>query len=514
MRQKYDAVIIGAGIGGLTCANLLAKNGLKVLMIEQHFKPGGYCTSYKRDGVSFDVPLIIGNMRKGDPIAGLFSYIGVDKKIKFLEIERLAKIVGPDTTIEWYADSYKLEHEFISKFFHEKKAIQKFFRVLRKLWDEMQEAHYKPNFFQMLAYPFKFPNLVKYNNKTLKEMLDGFFKDEKLKEFLSREAITIGLAPNTVSALYYIGYITSYAFGGIWYPDGGFQKMSDAFADCFKEYGGDIKLKTKVKKILIESNVAKGVELDNGEKIYAEYVISNADTKRTFLDLIDSNHLDKKFIDKVKNLEQSISGVVVKLAVNMEIPDLASCGWLFHFPEYRSIEKMLELNKKDEMDLDSYSFSIDTSALIANERYNVISLVLLPAPYNYKNKWLSHDRKEYEKLKEEVADNLIKKAEKFIPGLSENIVVKDISTPLTYERYTSATDGGWYDIAVTAKQSLGCRLGPDTSIKGFYLTGAKTVLGPGVTGAIPAGLYTADMILKGKLTGGRSCLKDELWGGL
>ena len=220
--------------------------------------------------------------------------------------------------------------------------------------------------------------------------------------------------------------------------------------------------------------------------------------------------LNKKFTDKVENLEQSISGFVVKLAVDIDLPQIYNYAWLFHFPEYGSVTKMLELNDSDEIDLDKYSFSIDCSSLVSHDKYNTIGLVMLPAPYNYKNKWQADNRQEYEKLKESIADDLIKKAEEFIPELSKHIIVKDISTPLTYERYTSATGGAWYDTAATPKQSLTNKLGPDTSIKGLYLTGAKTMLGLGLTGAIPAGLYTADMILKGKLTGGKSYIKDEL----
>lgn len=513
MNNNYDAIIIGSGIGGLTCGNLLAKNGMKILIVEQHYKPGGYCTSYQRDGCTFDVPLIIGNMRKGDPIKQLFSYIGVSQKVKFLEIDKLAKIVGPDLTIDWHADTYKLEYEFISKFPEERKTLRKFFRAIRKLWDEMMEAHYQPNLFQMSTYPFRFPGLVKYQHKTLAEFFDQFFKNEKLKEFLGQEAITLGLSANRVSALFYIGYIMSYAVGGIWYPEGGFQKISDALADCFQDYGGTLMLKTKVRKIVVKAKQAKGVELEDGEKIFSKQIISNADTKRTFLDLIGSEKLKTKFAHKIETLEQSISGFVVNLGVRMEIPQLLNYAWLFHFPEYGSTENMLELNALNQMNLEKYSFSIDTSTLIqgaSSKGVNTISLVLLPAPYNYKNKWQSDNKVQYKQLKEEVADNLIKKAEKFIPSLSQNIVVKDISTPLTYEKYTSATEGGWYDVAVTPQQAVSNRLGPETSIKGLYLTGAKTMLGPGLTGAIPAGLYTADMILKGKLTGGKSHLKEEL----
>ncbi|MBW1615685.1 MAG: NAD(P)/FAD-dependent oxidoreductase [Deltaproteobacteria bacterium] len=515
MDNNYDIIIIGAGVGGLTCGNLLAKEGFKVLILEQHFLPGGYCTSYKRKGYTFDVPVIIGNLRKGDNFRRLFEYIGVSDKIEFFEINKLAKIVGPDMSIDWHSDTYKLEYEFISKFSEERFAIRKFFREIRKIWDEIEEAHYKPNLLQKLTYPVRFPSLVKYRHYTLSRYLDKHFKNDKLKEFIGKEAITLGLDADRISALFYIGYIMSYSFGGIWYPKGGFQKISDAFANRFTEQGGVLKLKKKVKKILIKSGRAIGVELDDQKKIYAKYIISNADTKQTFLKLVGTQNLKSGFIKKINKLEQSVSGLVVKLGVDMELPDFSDYAWIFSFSEYGSTKKILKLNADNKLDLANYDFSIETSSFIEqkkdpNHKNNVVSLVLLPVPYNYKDKWRCSNQKEYEQLKTSIADTLIKKAERFIPNLSKHIVVRDISTPLTYERYTSAYEGGWYDLAATPKQALSNKMGPKTSIRGLYLTGAKTILGSGLTAAIPAGLYTADTILKKKLTLGKSHLRYDL----
>ncbi|MFC1607189.1 phytoene desaturase family protein [Candidatus Latescibacterota bacterium] len=514
MNDQYDVIIIGSGIGALTTGNLLAKHGKRVLMLEQHSIAGGYCTSYERRGCIFDVPVAMTNMRKGDAIERLFTYIGVNKTLEFIEIDKLARIVGPDITFEWYTDTYKLEYELISKFPHEEQALKRYFKTLRDLWEEMDNAHYNPTLLQMLTYPVLFPKLVKYNNDTFEQFANRFFKDEKLKELLGKEAITLGLAEDKISALYYIGMIMAYAQGGIWYPKGGFQKMSDAFVDCFREAGGELRLKSRVKKIIVENRKATGVELDTGEKFHAPIVISNADTKKTFLELIDSGHLKKKFTQKIQNLTQSYSGFVVKLGVKMPIDELKNYAWFFHFPEYGSSKKMLDLADRDKIDIDNCSFSIETAALMVDESetkgVNVISLVVLPVSYRAMDTWRSADKEQYNALKEELADKLIKKAEAHIPDLSRNIVVRDICTPLSYERYTSATNGGWYDIAATPAQSLTNKLGPKTPIKGLYLTGAKSILGAGLVGAIFAGLNTADTLMKGQLTNGKSYLKPEL----
>ena len=130
----------------------------------------------------------------------------------------------------------------------------------------------------------------------------------------------------------------------------------------------------------------------------------------------------------------------------------------------------------------------------------------MPAPYNYRNNWMKDNRENYEEFKRKVADNLILAAEKLIPGLSRHIVVKDISTPVTYERYTSATEGGWYDGACTPEQALLKRMPAITPIKNLFLTGSKSFPGPGMFGAIQSGLFTADSILNKQLSKGKYLL--------
>jgi phytoene dehydrogenase-like protein len=304
----------------------------------------------------------------------------------------------------------------------------------------------------------------------------------------------------------------SYHAGGAWYPKGGYQAMSNAFAECFREHGGSLRLKTKVKKILVEGNRAVGVELDDGETIRAKQVISNADTKKTFLHFVGEENMSKEFTDKIKSIQQSVSGFVVRLGVKMELPKELHCGCIMYFPDYGIAENTFALAAKDEIETDigKVGFGLSVSSMkdadVAPRGCHALDLIYMPAPYRYNNNWMMENKVKYNELKEHVAGTLIKAAEKLIPGLSQHIVVKDINTPLTFERYTSATEGGWYDAACTPEQSLLKRLPAATPVKNLYLTGAKSFPGPGMFGAIQSGLFTADMILNKKLTKGKYML--------
>ena len=348
--MTHDAIIIGGGIGGLTCGTFLAKNGMSTLILEQHTKPGGYVTSYKRKDFLFDVVHVIGGLRKGAPIERVFSYLGLDKKIDFIEVDKVFRFVYPDVTIDCYTDIEKYRQELVHNFPHEQEGIQSYVETMKQIWDEILASDYKPNFLQLLSYPFRFPHLVKYQNSTFQDFLDKFFQDKKLKEILGSGWGYLGLNNSRISALYMIGMYMSYHTGGAWYPKGGYQSMSNAFADRFKEFGGSLRIKTRVKKILVDGNRAIGVELEDGEKISASRVISNVDTKKTFLNLLGEEKLSNKFANKVKSLEQSVSGFVVHLGVRMELPKELHCGCNMYFPEYGIAENNFALAAKNEIE--------------------------------------------------------------------------------------------------------------------------------------------------------------------
>jgi phytoene dehydrogenase-like protein len=457
---------------------------------------------------------VIGGLKYDSPIGRIFSYLELDKKIEFKEVEKTYRFIYPDVTINCFTDINKYKQELIENFPHEQDNIYEYFKISKKIWDEVINSYYSPNFFQFLSYPFRFPNLFKYRNKTFQELLDKLFNDDRLKEVLGSGWQYLGLNSSRISALYMIGMYMSYHSGGAWYPKGSYQAMSNAFADCFKENGGSLRLKARVKKLLIDKNKAIGVELEDGEKITSKYVISNADTKHTFLNLVGEKNLSSSFLNRIKHLQQSVSGIVVHLGVKMEISKELDCGCNMYFPDYGLAEHTFRLLETDDIETNprKFGFGLSIPSLkdteIAPNGCHCLDIIYMPASYKYKNNWLRENKEEYNELKEAISENLIQAAEELIPQLSNHIVVKHINTPLTFERYTFATEGGWYDVACIPEQSLLKRIPARTPIKNLYLTGAKTFPGPGMFAVILSGLFTADIILNRKLTGGKFILKE------
>ena len=282
--DTYDAVIIGAGIGGLICANLLARDGLRVLVVEQHYMVGGYCSTFRRKGYTFDAAThfypLLGNV---NTITGkILGELGITNEwIKMDPVDNFHFPDGTRFSVSADFDIYlaRLKNEFSA----EADAIDKFFDLVR-------EVYYSG----LLAY-FRWRDtdrLDPYRHWTVHQALEHFFRDKKLKLLLTADCGHWGSPPERTSFIFDSMLRLSY-FLGNYYPRGGSQAFADELAQKFEECGGHILMSSTVKQINIKDQTAKGVEIETGRretrfllKIDAEVVISNSDLLLTLEKMI------------------------------------------------------------------------------------------------------------------------------------------------------------------------------------------------------------------------------------
>ncbi|MGB3863930.1 MAG: FAD-dependent oxidoreductase [Candidatus Aminicenantaceae bacterium] len=487
MEKEYDAIVIGAGLGSLVCGATLAKEGWSTLVLERHARPGGYCTSFVRKGFTFSIPECTGSCGPDGDVGKIISYLGLTKDIEFIEKDPFWKYIYPEHTIRVPVDVERYERE-LSQLFPNESGIHDYFETLEKIW---LETHGWDDT----------PTISRYRNKTFQNLLDDYLSDSKLKAILSSAWGYRGLPSSRVDAVSLAITLMSF-HDGAYSPRGGYQKLADAFANGLKRDGGTLSLRTQVTKIIIEGGKAVGVTLQDGTQIKAKHIISNADTKLTFLRLVGEEHLEKGFAQRIKNLKMSKSGFVVHLGVDMDLTNLdLKYGTIFHYPSYNTDAAFIALEKNEIItDIDKMGFfGLSVPSLgdpsLAPPGQHCLHILLL-APYHYKNDWMTEEGKrgeEYKRLKEELADRLIKAAEKVIPNLSQHIVTREVDTPMTYERYTLSSEGAWYDVALTPDQAGENRLQIKTPIEGLYLTGAST-WGGGTQPAILSGFGTANFL--------------------
>lgn len=485
--RGYDVIIVGSGIGGLTCGALLATRGVKVLVLEQHAVVGGFCHSFVRGHrrYRFDAAVHdISGLGPRGPVRYLLRRLGIEDRLEFLRMDH--EYILPDVRLRIPRDPLAFQAALGQRFPQEAEKISAFFReveaIYREIYQDVELTGGVPrppeDVDALLEYPKTHPHHVRWLDKSYQEMLDAYFTDENLKRFFSVLTGYIGgpasHVPAALTAIIFGGY---YLDGG-YYPKGGSQVFADALAQVIIEHGGAVRTSALVKRILVEGKKVTGVELARGEIVGAPIVVSNADLKQTFLGLLGSEQLDSAFTRYISGLRMSTTAVSVFLGIDFA-PDLAPLTfYLSDPPLYLAVPSLVDPSLAPA---DHHVLSLGTLVPSSRARY------LFERPGYRKSP-------EYKAWKAAMAEALIGQAEKILPGLTSHVVIKDAATALTFERYALASEGAIYGIDQSPDQMGEYRPHFKTPIRGLYLAGASTFPGAGIEAVVISGVIAADDI--------------------
>jgi phytoene dehydrogenase-like protein len=495
MKDKYDVVVIGAGIGGLTCGAFLAKEGLSVLVAEQHTKPGGCCVSFQRKGFTFDAGAgsLVGAER-GGMLYNILEELGLKDDIEFIELAHLTRIVGsdyniPSTPLEGLAEKLKRmfpgESMSIDTFVQDCKAVISQLMALAEPAPDLLGFGGKMGL--MVKFLLKSPKLRRYGGKSYRQALIESFKEPKLRAILgSLVDFDPGWAAS--SPMMVLG------FTAFQYPKGGAQALADVFAKGVTKHGGDLALKTLVKKIVVDDGKVTGVELADGTMVRSRYVVSNADGRQTFLKLIGEQYLSPKLVKELKETPLTDPVFLVSLGVDIDLKAMDFDGTIIIYNRSDNIDDLWSGDPEKCSLLIMMHSLLDPSQ--APEGMATVQ-IMTPFPYNYMGYWKREKGgtrgKEYTELKETLAEKLIASAEKIIPQLSKHILYKDIATPLTFERYTLNSEGashGWSPLPGAKMRSQ------KTPFKNLYQAGHWTFPGASIFAVVLSGRNAAKLVLR------------------
>jgi len=477
-----EVLIVGAGIGGLSCGALLAKRGYRVTVLEQHYRVGGYCTSFRRGGFTFDAGVeSVSGLGPRGPVRWLLSQLGYEPEEIFVRT-REAYVVGGrwvhlpnklDELVGMLCELYPDEAGAVRRFFSEVEAA---YREMYKEVELVGAPLPQPLLAEALGpeylfrYPAEHPTFYRLmsSDTTLRDLLDSYFEDGELKTLLSilAEAYLGTKAEETsaASALPIFGY---YIDGG-YYPKGGSQKLADLLAKVIEDHGGEVLTGCRVERVLVEGGSVRGVVAD-GRLFEAPIVV--LDTNAMNLpDLVGEENLPKGYVEHLRSLKPSVTAFVVYLGVEMDLSGYP--------PLMKSVDEGIGI---------VISSNLDPS--LAPEGHACVNVITIMPPEAY-DAFGERGTPEYRIRKRSFADELIGKADKLIPGLREHIVVRDAATPKTFERYTLNPRGAIYGL----DQSAGAPERPyfKTPIKGLYLVGASTFPGGGVEAVVISGIIAAN----------------------
>jgi len=502
----YDAVVIGAGMGGLVCASRLVREGLRVVVLEKCPHVGGTSYIFHRKGHGFPMgPLAFSFPQKAKT---LLAEAGLTKEIEFRRNH--FELLAPGLNVIPSKPLKALGEDLAGSFPAEKNGIEAFFCEIEgiiRLTENIEEWH--PDFLtgdrKIAARKDRDPDLLgrlerirRLSETHSKNVLEGLVSDDRLRNLLG----SLGTDEPEMSMLNLAFMWNVMSEVGIWSPACGIHGLADALAEVVTARGGDIRLSTPAAGILTKEGRASGVTIGDGEILRSRWVVSTADYKTTFLDLLPSGDVPPQHFDLVRKVPYTGSELCVYLGVDEGRVDLTRMR-ADHVFYRREIRAGGSFNPEDfaNREVEICLWAKDAPGLVPEGRASI--LLRTAFPFDPFAAWRTGDklrRHGYREFKTRLARGLVETAEHILPGLSSSIEVLEAATPLTYQDWGNRRLGsiaGWTWSADKAGELPG-KLLVETPVPNLLTAGiyaATELFLGGVPTALLTGTIAARLIL-------------------
>ncbi|GIK09162.1 MAG: phytoene dehydrogenase [Anaerolineaceae bacterium] len=504
----YDVIVIGSGAGGLTAAVALARAGKKVLVLEQHDRPGGWTHSFTLNGYRFSPGVhYIGDLQEGGGLRRIYDGLDVSQDLAFVELnpDGYDHIIVGDKQVDFPKGKENLLERLKTHFPHEARGIDGYFNDLTNMVEGLRRIG---NLSSPLQAAKGAGNVIKWMRATGADLINAHVSDPVLRGVLAGQSGDHGMPPSQVSAFMHAGVMHHYLDGG-YYPMGGAFTIPRAFVRGLKRSGGQIRLKSRVRRIMLEGRKAIGVELESGEEIRAGVVISNADPEATFGRMIGRDKLSARLLRKVDSVHYSTSCLSLFFATDMDLRRDAGLdsGNMWYY-DHANVDKIYADGLTDALLREETPPGMfltvttlkDPSKMRAHGatagHHTCESFAFVG--YDAFEKW-AHTKygarpADYEAMKEDLAWRMVRGLEKRIPGLSKHITYYSLGTPLSNEHYLNATRGNLYGIDKRPSQVGPLGFSARTEFEGLFLCGQSTT-SHGVAGVTASGVEAAKAAL-------------------
>jgi len=508
-KQEMPVVVIGAGLGGLSAAAHLARRGFPVTLVEQHFKPGGYATSFERANGKFvfDVSLHATGSAQGS-LQPVLEGAGVAGKIETVELPELCRIITPDHDLTWpQRDPQAIVDQLVQLFPGEAEGIQGFFDYMLAILDEAMKPFDEDSWWDRLTFPLTRRKMWGIRNKTLADVLDEHVHDRKVRSILSSFWAYYGLPPSRLSGFYYCIATSAFLRFGGHYIKQRSQDLSDALLESIDAHGGRVLLGTEATGITLRDGAVTSVTLKDGTELEARAVISNASVPTTMQMLAEASARGDypddagEYLETLATYRPAISTFVVWLGLDREIADQVQ-GYEIFVDQTYDPEQAYQAALACDVTQSGLGVTVYDNAFEGYSRPGSSTIAILMAsgyePWRrFETDYFAGRKDEYRREKERIAQALIERAEQLvIPGLRSMIEVMEAATPLTNLRYTRNPEGSIYGYEQSLANSYMTRLPNTTPFKGLYLASAWTNPGGGYEPCLGSGVRAVNALMK------------------
>jgi all-trans-retinol 13,14-reductase len=507
LAEKYDAIIIGSGMSGLTTAALLSKEGKKVLVLERHYTAGVFTHVFKRPGYEWDVGIhYVGDMGNERSFSRKLSDYLTDGNLNWADMgDVYDRVVIGSETYDFPKGRENLQNMLHSRFPNDKTAIDQYFILVKEAVRAnrgffMEKA--MPQFASKLFGGFMRRKFAKYSKRTTLEVLSEITENQELIKVLTAQYGDYGLPPNESSFVMHALLVKHYFSGG-YFPVGGSSQIAETIDKVIEAAGGTILINAGVEEVIVENNVAIGIRLADNREILSNTIISSTGVHNTLEKLLPKElKYSQELTKQLSAVKASASHGCLYVGLNGTPDELnlpKANYWLYQ--EAGSHEENVAKFKEDinnEFPLVYISFPSAKDPDWSN-RYpgkSTIDIITI-MPYDEFEQWENTEWKkrgeDYENLKERLAQRLLEKLYELEPQTKGKVDFYEFSTPLTTKKFVNYKQGEIYGLEHSPARFENRSLRPRTGIKNFYLTG-QDISTAGVVGAMASGLLTASAV--------------------
>ena len=501
--DHYDVIVIGSGMGGMSTSAALARMGRKVLILEQHYIPGGFTHMFARKGYHWDAGIhAIGEMKPGLPPYKMLDWMGRGK-VKW-------ESLGNPFDVFWFPDGFKWGLPDTSK---------AYIKQLKEHFPEQSDA--LDRYFKQVKRVTR-STIFHLGGKSMPRALSDFLNnsfDREGKELWLRttadimDECEIKGRLRTILALHwgYYGAVpteSSFAihalththfWNGAYYPVGGSQSVASALLGTVIDAGGHCITKASVEEILVENERATGVRMEDGRIFTAKTIVSAAGAKNTVNYLVPEDYQNSEWAQTIRDVPSSPPYICMNLGFK---GDIAAAGatksnlWLMDSWELAS--NYWDWDNQENPHVLYCSFpSLKDPEYNPGPKQKHTGEAITFLDWSLFKKWESslHGERdeEYEALKEQIENRLLKTMRDNLPDLMELLDHHELSTPITAQHFVRADQGAIYGLKASPERFTNPELRTRTPIKRLFMTGAD-VISLGVSGAMISGVLTAASI--------------------
>jgi all-trans-retinol 13,14-reductase len=490
--KKFDIVIIGSGIGGLVCADILGREGHRVCVTEKNKQLGGCLQTFVRDKIIFDSGVhYIGGLNKGQALYQVFKYLGLMDKLKLERQEEDAFdkiIISGDEKEYALAQGYD---NFIKKlsaaFPGEENAIRGYCEKVREVCNKFP------------MYNLRGGGTYQEKEDVLaigtKSFIESITSNKKLQAVLAGNNILYAGQPDKTPFYIHALILNSFIESSWKCVDGGSQ-IASLLAKNIRHHGGEIHKHSEVKKIVEENGVVHYIELADGSRIHGRNFISDIHPAKT-LEITESALIRNAYRNRIKSLENSISSFSLNIVFKKKSFKYFRHNYYYH--KDGCIWSMAEYTEENW----PLGYAVFLPASSHSKEFAEAMTIFTYMKYDEVKEWehtfntvsAKNERGQtYEDFKKEKAEKLLDRVEEKFPGLRNHIHAYYTSTPLSYRDYIGSDDGSMYGIVKDYKDPYRTIIAARTKLPNLYLTGQNLNL-HGILGATISSLVTCSALL-------------------